>query len=185
MISISEVISTERILFLSNLNKTGALDYEERSIVERITRILDNPDQLYHACSINLRETDLENFVFGTFGIGLTDGEIIRASSNDMGYSKDIEDLILSTYPEINSVDQFMKTMDERESKYNDILIRRSRITYLFVVQKLYLVSLDEIENAARHFNLPIYFIDQSNKPSMHFPEKRQVDIELMNSYRL
>lgn len=185
MIRISEVISRERILFLSNINRTGALDPEERSIEERITRVLNDPERLYDACSINLNETNLEDFVFGTFGIGLTEGEIIRASSKDIGYSIEIEDIILKSYPEINSVEQFMETMDLRESKYNDILVRRSRIAYLYVIHKLYLIGQDEIENTARHFNLPIYFINESNEPSMHFPEKRQVDIELMNSFRL
>ncbi|HAY34186.1 MAG TPA: hypothetical protein PK536_07000 [Ignavibacteria bacterium] len=186
MIKISEILENEKILFLSNIGTTGAIDSEERKIEDRISEFMNNKDKLFSVCSINLKEINLERSIFaGAFGVGLTEGEIITASKGDMGYSKDIEDITLKHHGEIISIEQFMEIMKTKsEDEHNEVLIKAPKVSYLYAY-KLYNMSINEFIGIAKSFCLPVYHFDSNNTAYMKYPESKEVDIDFINSYNL
>lgn len=186
MLKISEVLEKEKILFLSNIGPTGANDSEERNVEDRITEVINSKDRLLSVCSINLNETNLENSIFaGAFGVGLTDGEIVRASNKDMGYLKETEDFTLKHYREINSIEQFMEIVNTKcENDHNEVLIKSPKVSYLYVY-KLYNMNIREFKDIAKSFCLPVYHFDSNNNVYMKYPESKKVDIDFINSYIL
>lgn len=185
MIKISEVLKQEKLLFLHSLNKTGALDSEERGLDERIINILEDRVKLFSACSIDLNEKNLETYVFGTFGVGFTEGEISRASNSDMGYLKENENVTMQKYPEINSVQQFMKTMRNRVNENNEILVRNTQVSYLYVINQLYNIEGSDVLDLAKKFHLPLYYLKNNKYLKMMYPESIEVNIDYVNSFNL